>query len=222
MELYEQIRQEYEHGAGTIKGVARKLGVHRRMVREAVADAVPKPRKTPSRERPRLQPAISFIDGILEADKKVHRKQRHTARRIWKRLRAELPEVSVAESTVREYVRDKKLQMGLVGRETFIPQSYQFGVEAQVDWYEAYAELDGEERKVYVFCLRSMASGGAFHRAYPHASQQAFLEAHELAFDYFDGCFELLRYDNLKSAVKKILRGHHREETDRFIAFRSH
>jgi len=67
-----------------------------------------------------------------------------------------------------------------------------------------------------------MASGGAFHRAYPHANQQAFLEAHELAFAYFGGVFRVLRYDNLKSAVKKILRGHQREETTRFIAFRAH
>src|SRR5260370_29997512 len=67
-----------------------------------------------------------------------------------------------------------------------------------------------------------MASGAAFHRAYLHATQQAFLEAHEHAFDYFGGVFRLLRYDNLASAVRKILRGHRREETVRFIAFRSH
>ena len=70
--------------------------------------------------------------------------------------------------------------------------------------------------------MRSMASGGAYHRAYTHATQQAFLEAHERAFLYFDGVFKLLRYDNLKSVVKRILRGYRREETTRFIAFRSH
>jgi hypothetical protein len=84
------------------------------------------------------------------------------------------------------------------------------------------AELGGEKQKVQIFCLRSMASAGAFHRAYPHASQQAFLEAHELAFHYFGGVFHLLRYDNLKSAVQRILRGSQREETARFVAFRSH
>jgi transposase len=73
-----------------------------------------------------------------------------------------------------------------------------------------------------VFSMRSMAGGGAFHRAYYRATQQAFLEAHEHAFSYFQGVFRTLRYDNLKSAVKKILRGHRREETARFIAFRSH
>jgi hypothetical protein len=67
-----------------------------------------------------------------------------------------------------------------------------------------------------------MASGAAFHRAYLHATQQAFLEAHEHAFAYFGGVFLLLRYDNLASAVRKILRGCRREETARFTAFRSH
>jgi transposase len=61
-----------------------------------------------------------------------------------------------------------------------------------------------------------------FHRAYPRATQQAFLEAHELAFAYFEGVFRRLRYDNLSSAGKKILRGQQRELTARFIAFRSH
>ena len=65
-------------------------------------------------------------------------------------------------------------------------------------------------------------SGAAYHRAYTRATQQAFLEAHQLAFAYFGGVFRVLRYDNLKSAVKQILRGHRREETSRFIAFRSH
>ena len=82
--------------------------------------------------------------------------------------------------------------------------------------------MSGVREKMFIFCMRSMASGGSFHRAYPHATQQAFLEAHELAFRYFGGTFELLRYDNLKSAVKKILRGHQREETERFLGFRSH
>ena len=197
MELYEQIRQEYEHGAGTIRAVARKLGVHRREVRKALASAMPAERKIQERDRPKLAAAIPFIDAILEADRKAPRKQRHTAHRIWTRLRREKPEAEVAESTVRQYVRARKAAMGLLGHEVFVPQSYQFGGEAQVDWYEGSVEFDGEARKTYVFCLRSMASGGAFHRAYPHANQQAFLEAHELAFAYFGGVFRVLRYDNL-------------------------
>ena len=116
----------------------------------------------------------------------------------------------------------RKRALGLSRHETFVPQSYDWGVEAQVDWYEAYADLDGERIKLQVFSMRSMASGAAFHRAYLWATQQAFLEAHELAFHYFGGVFRRLRYDNLSSAVKKILRGQQRELTARFIAFRSH
>jgi len=222
VELYEQIRREYEHGVGTIKGVARKFKVHRRVVREAIASAVPGERKVGARDRPRLGGAVEFIDGILEADRKAPRKQRHTAHRIWVRLGKEMPEIQVGESTVRRYVRQKKRELGLAGGETFVPQSYGWGVEGQVDWFEAWAELGGGQQKVFLFCMRSMASGGSFHRAYPHASQQAFLEAHELAFRHFGGVFALLRYDNLKSAVKKILRGHQREQTNQFIGFRSH
>src|SRR4051812_23498136 len=145
------------------------------MVREALASAMPRERKIPERERPKLAAAIPFIDTILEADRKAHRKQRHTAHRIWTRLCREMPEAAVAESTVRQYVRSRKAAMGLLGQETFVPQSYQCGDEAQVDWYEGFADFDGEERTTYVFCLRSMASGGAYHRAYPHAMRLQFL-----------------------------------------------
>ena len=104
MELYEQIRREYEHGAGTIRAVARKLGVHRREVRRALASAMPPERKRPQRVRLKLAPAIPFIDAILEADRKAPRKQRHTAHRIWTRLQHEMPQIVVGESTVREYL----------------------------------------------------------------------------------------------------------------------
>jgi len=103
-----------------------------------------------------------------------------------------------------------------------VPQSYQLGQEGQVDWYEAWAELSGAPVLLQVFSMRSMASGAAFHRAYHRATQQAFLDAHEHAFNYFQGVFAVLRYNNLKAAVKKILSGYRREETARFIAFRSH
>jgi transposase len=222
VELFEQIRREYEFGVGTIQGVSRKLGVHRRLVREAIRSALPARRKKTERPQVKMAPAAEFIDAILEADRKAPRKQRHTAKRIWERIGEEVPGCTAAERTVRQYVARRRETLGLARRETFVPQSYDWGVEAQVDWYEACAELDGERVKLQVFSLRSMASGAAYHRAYLRATQQAFLEAHELAFHYFGGVFRRLRYDNLSSAVKKILRGYERELTARFIAFRSH
>lgn len=131
-----------------------------------------------------------------------------------------MPQVQLCERTVRGYVHERKLVLGLTVQETFVPQSYDWGVEAQVDWYDAYADLAGERTKLQGFSMRSMASGAAFHCAFLHATQQAFLEGHERAFAYFTGVFRRLRHDNLGSAVKKILRGQRRGETARFIAFR--
>jgi transposase len=119
-------------------------------------------------------------------------------------------------------VQERKQALGFGALKVCVPQSYNWGGEAQVDWYESYADVAGERIKLQVFSMRSMASGAAYHHAYLHATQQAFLEAHELAFAYFGGVFKMLRYDNLVSAVKKILRGFQREETARFVAFRSH
>lgn len=222
MELFAEIRREYQFGVGTIKGVARKLGVHRRQVRQALADARPPERTYAPRARPVLTPVQAFIDGILDADRAAPRKQRHTARRIHDRVRATYPLLPIAASTVREYVRGWKRQQGLLARATCVPQTYTWGQEAQIDWYEADAVLGGMQQTIQVFCLRSMASGAVFHRAYLRPTQQAFLDAHEHAFHFLGGVWAVLRYDNLSSAVRKILRGFRREETLRFLAFRSH
>ena len=222
VELFEQMRRDYEFNGMSIRTLSDKYGVHRRMVRQALSCAMPPERKRPVRLRPKLESVRAFIDCILKEDQHAPRKQRHTAHRIHERIQWELPEIKIAERTVRKYVQQRKQQLGFDEREVAVPQEYSWGGQAQVDWYEAVIEIAGERHKAQVFVMRSMASGAAFHCAYPRATQQAFLEAHERAFAYLGGVFRCVRYDNLASAVKRILRGSRREETVRFVAFRSH
>ena len=170
MELFEQIRRDYEFGVGTIAGVSRKLGVHRRMVREALRSAEPAPTKPQQRRLRKLDATTEFIDKVLRADISAPPKQRHTARRIFDRLKTEHPVFSGSERSVRGYVQRRRQQLGLEHREVFVPQTYGWGSEAQVDWYEAWAILSGERVKLQVFEMRLMASGAAYHRAYTRAT----------------------------------------------------
>jgi len=175
VELFEQIRREYEFGVGTIAGVSRKLSVHRRMVREALRRAEPAASKPRQRRLRKLDAVSAFIDQILLVDLSAPPKQRHTARRIFHRLQDELPGFAGSERTVRGYVQRRRRQLGVERREVFVPQTYAWGSEAQVDWYEAWAILSGERVKLQVFEMRSMASGGAYHRAYRMPRNKHFL-----------------------------------------------
>jgi transposase len=222
VELFEQIRRDRDRDGLSIRALAAKHGVHRRAVRQALDSPVPPVKRRPeSRPAPKLGEYRELIDEWLIADLVAPRKQRHTARRIWQRLVDEHG-VQVAEVTVRQHVRKRRRELGLSVGQVFVPQVHPPAQTAEVDWGQAEVELAGARTVVHVFVMRACFSAAAFAMASPVETQQAFLEGHALAFDWFGGVFEEVRYDNLGSAVKKVLRGRRRIETDRFVAMRSH
>lgn len=222
VELFEQIRRDSEREDLSLRALAERHGVHRRTVKMALESAVPPPRKVPEgRPAPKLGAFREVIDEWLTADLEAPRKQRHTSKRIWRRLVDEFG-ADVAETTVRDHVRKRRRELGHARRDVFVPQVHAPGVTAEVDWGQAEVQLAGAATTVHLFFMRSCFSGAAFAMASPVETQQAFLEGHAQAFDWFDGVFEEVRYDNLGSAVKKVLRGRRRVETDRFVAMRSH
>jgi len=222
VELYELIRRDSMLEEQSIRRIARDRGVHRRTVRQALTSAMPRERKKPQRDRPVLtEPLRRVVDEWLKADQHAPRKQRHTSRRICARLRAEHG-YRGAESSIRAYVGQRRRELGLGKPEVFVPLVHLPGQEAEVDFYEAYADSPTGRRKYYVLVMRACHSGMEFHVAFGQQSQQAFLEGLGLGFEYFGGVFARVRFDNLRSAVKKVLRGRTRQETDRFVALRSH
>ena len=112
MELFEQIRRDRDLEGLSIRALAERHGVHRRAVRQALASPLPPAKRAPvSRPAPKMGPYRAVIDAWLVADREAPRKQRHTAKRIWRRLVDEHG-ADVAEVTVRQYVRQRKRQFG--------------------------------------------------------------------------------------------------------------
>ena len=220
MEQYEAIRRDFREEGLSIRGLAARHRVHRRTVREALENAVPPPRKTPVRTAPVLGPHLATVRGWLVEDLTAPRKQRHTARRVWQRL-IEEEGVTVAESTVRELVRELRVEVGLVRREVAVPQTHPPGVEGEVDFGEFHAVIAGVMERLWMFVLRLSHSGRAVHLAYSNQAAESFLDGHVQAFDRLGGVPGRIRYDNLKPAVLKVLLGRERLEHPRFVGLRS-
>ena len=223
MELFEQIRRARRDDPDvSIRELASRFGTHRR-VRDALVSAVPPPRKQyPARSAPVLDEWKPIIDRWLAEDRGAPRKQRHTARRIWQRHVSEHDAV-VGESTVRRYVEAAKRDVSAVISDVKVPQTYAPGSEAEVDFGDVWFDLGGVRTKGHMFVMRLSASGKAFHYVYLNEAQQAFLDGHVRAFEYFGGVLSgRIRYDNLSAAVVKVLKGRNREEPEQFKLLRSH
>lgn len=227
VELFEVIRRDERLEQLSIRALADKHGVHRRTVRQALKNAVPPQRKTPARVAPKLDPAKALIDAMLIEDLTAPRKQRHTARRVLARLVQEHQLRDLTYSAVRDYVAKRRPEIlaaaGRAVQEAFVLQTHEPGAEGEVDFADLWIDLAGVRTKCFLFTLRLSFSGKAVHRAYSTQGQEAFLEGHQEAFEVFGGVPVFhIRYDNLKSAVSRVLFGRNRIESARWVTFRSH
>jgi transposase len=217
MDDYVRVRQMHEIEGLSLREISRQTGMHRDTIKKIIEEGAPpgyRRRQLP--KRPVLGPFTAKIDQILKADKNAPRKQRHTARRIWERLREEYG-YQGGYTQVCEYVR----QACERDREAYVPLAFEPGT-AQVDWGEARVWDEGHWRKVHLFVMTLPLSGARFVAVFPRPTLEFFLEGHRRAFVFFQGVPRLIIYDNLKSAVVKVKRHHNRILNKSFKRFTQH
>jgi transposase len=222
VEQFEHIRRAAREEGLSVRALARRYGVHRRAVRQALTDAVPPVRKVPVRLAPVLGAHEDTVRRWLTEDLVAPRKQRHTARRVWQRLLDE-EGAEVAESSVRALVARLRGEVGSGRGKVVVPQTHRPAEEAEVDFGEFQAVIGGEATKLFMFVLRLSHSGKAVHVAYGNQAQESFLDGHVKAFAALGGVpTGMIRYDNLTAAVIRVLLGRQRWLNPRFVALRSH
>ena len=220
VDQYDLIRTGYRVYGKRIKQIARETGHSKNTIKKVLRGEYTGYKARDRQPFPVLEPFRDIIDGWLLGDKDRPKKQRHTAVRVYHRLKTEHG-FTGAETSVRRYVRQAKQRLGLNGRIVYIPSDPEAGVEAEVDWGGCWAIIGGKEMRLKFFCMRSKFSGKHFVRCYPCERQQALFDGHIRAFSFFGGVFPRLIYDNLTTAVQRIFRGKKRDLQMSYEKFRA-
>lgn len=217
VEVYAAVRHFVFVEGNSRREAARVFGLSRETVLKMCRFSLP-PGYTRTKPvmKPKLGALLPVIDAILEADRTGPVKQRHTAKRIFERLRDEHG-FGGGYTVVKDYVRIARAR----GRETFVPLSHPAG-HAQVDFGEAVGVIGGVRCKLHFFCMDLPQSDACFVKAYPAETTEAFLDGHVSAFAFFGGVPLSILYDNLKIAVAKICGDGKRERTRAFTELVSH
>jgi len=217
VDLYARVRRAC-HVDGLSKSAAGRLfGIDRKTVAKMLTHSVPLGyQRTAAPIRPKLDGFTAIIDQILEDDKRVIKKQRHTAKRIFERLRDEHGFTGKL-TIVTDYVREKRRQT----QEVFVPLTHAPG-HAQVDFGETLGVIGGTECKLHYFAMSLPHSDAFFMKAYPAETTEAFCDGHNAAFAFFGGVPLSILYDNTTIAVAKILGDGKRKRTRVFSELQSH
>ena len=217
VELYAQVRRQVMVEGISQRATARQFGISREMVAKMLRHVLPPGyRRTAAVIRPKLDPFLGWIEATLTADTLVHRKQRHTAKKIFTRLQSEhgyTGKYSVVKDVVREYLRRT--------REMFVPLIHPPG-DAQVDFGEAVVVIAGVEQKGHFLAMDLPHSDAPFVEIFPRETTEAFCQGHVDAFAFFGGVPRSILYDNSVIAVAKIMADGERKRTRVFDQLVSH
>lgn len=216
---WEEIRRAYHVEEKSLREIVRETGRAWRTVKKmAESDELPRYQRQEPPVAQKLGPYKERVQGLLAENKRLPRKQRWTAPRIFRQIREE--GYSGAESTLRHYVGQvRKLQKQPA---VFLPLAFDPGTDAQMDWGEGVVIMNGQPVTVQLFLMKLSYSRRTFMMAFPGQKQEAFFAGHVAAFNFFGGVPHRLSYDNLKTAVKEILQGRHRVEQEAFFHFRGY
>ena len=216
VDLYRRVRLACHREGLSRREASRQFGIDRKTVAKILLHSEPPGyRRRQPPKRPKLAPFTDIIDGILEEDRTVHRKQRHTAKRIFERLRDEHG-FTGKPTIVKDCVRERHLGL----REMFVPLAHPPG-HAQADFGEADAIIAGVMHRAHFFVMALPHSDACFVAAYP-AAAEAWLDGHHAAFAFFGGGPQSILYGNDKCLVPRILPDGTRQRTRPFSGLQSH
>ena len=217
VELYGRVRYAVQIEGLSERAAARRYGIDPRTVHKMMKFSVPPGyvRKKPPAKL-KLDPFIPVIDRILGDDKPRPKKQHHTAKRIFERLRDEYG-FTGGITIVKDYVAGWRQRT----QEMFVPLVHPPG-HAQADFGEAIGIIGGVERKIHFFAFDLPHSDACFVVGYPAETTEAFCDGHVRAFAFFGGVPKSILYDNTKIAVARILGDGKRQRTCVFTELQSH
>ena len=217
MEQWNSIRQRVLRDGVSIRQIQRETGFHHSTIKKILQHSSPPPFSGGARCKPKLGPYVERIAAILQAEKDegIARKQRHTAKRLFERLREE--GYSGGYTQVKEALREHRR----AHQEVFVPLRHDPG-EAQVDFGYALVKYQGKLIKVALFVMSLPYSGAFYMRAYPRECTETFQDGHAQAFSFFNGVPRRISYDNAKTSVSQIIGAHARKLTDGFLQLQSH
>jgi transposase len=216
MDQWIELRRRIRTGAASLRQLHRETGISRPTLRKIRDHSEPPGyQRTRPVEKSKIGPYLGRIRQIIDADKQMPKKQRHTAKKILEVLQSE--GFTGGYTIVKDAVREIKK----TSRQVFMPLSQRPG-EAQVDFGYALANFHGTLQQVAFFVMSLVYSDAMFVMAFPRECSEAFLEAHVRAFEFFGCVPKWISYDNARVAITKILQHHQRQYTAEFKRLISH